>query len=173
MRWRKVKQNPKTPQKKHIDSIQIPKTLPHQLEKELAQNPTSLQLAHFLDRGKAHIIDTFMIYLPILYFLTYVVVGSAQGFRDSAWAQFVAVFIYGSIAAVLLAFKGQTPGKKAYNLWVVRESGKNVTFLFACVRFFAFLLSGASVVGILMPLWRKDKKTLHDILCKTIVLKKG
>ena len=173
MRWRKVKQNPKPlPQKKHTDSVQIPKTLPKPLENELAQDPTSLQLAHFLDRGKAHIIDTFMIYLPLLYFLTYVVVGSAQGFRDSPWAPFSAVLIYGIIAALLLSFKGQTPGKKAYDLWIVRESGKGVTFLFALLRFFAFLLSGASVIGILMPLWRKDKRALHDIVCKTIVLRK-
>ena len=174
MRWRKVKQNPKPlPQKKHTDSAQIPKTLPKQLEKELAQNPkSSLQIASFWDRGKAQIIDTFMIYLPLLYFLTYVVVGSAQGFRDSPWAPFSAVLIYGIIAALLLSFKGQTPKKKAYDLWIVRESGKSVTFLFALLRFFAFLLSGTSVIGILMPLWRKDKKALHDILCKTTMLRK-
>ena len=40
-------------------------------------------LATFWERGKAQVIDTFMIYLPLLYFLTYVVIGSAQGFRES------------------------------------------------------------------------------------------
>ncbi|MDE7174906.1 MAG: RDD family protein [Helicobacter sp.] len=177
MRWRKVKQNPKSPtQAKHKTDSALPPTnaLPHQLIQELAQNPSdSLQTASFWDRGKAQVIDTFMIYLPLLYFLTYVVIGSAQGFRDSSWAPFSGVLIYGILVALLLAFKGQTPGKKAYNLWIVRENGKNVTFPFALLRFIAFLLSGVSVVGIFMPLWRKDKKALHDILLKTIVLKKG
>lgn len=50
---------------------------------------------------------------------------------------------------------------------------KNVTFAFALLRFFAFLLSGVSIVGIFMPLWRRDKKALHDILLKTLILKKG
>lgn len=174
MRWRKVKQSPNSPTKAQK---QVPfDTLPHRLAQELAQNPSQSnlsQIAGFLDRGKAQIIDTFMIYLPILYFLTYVVIGSAQGFRDSTWAPFVGVLIYGMIVALFLAILGQTPGKKAYNLWVIRECGKNVTFPFALLRFFVFLISGASIAGILMPLWRKDKKALHDILLKTTVLKKS
>ncbi len=173
MRWRKVKQNPKPPtQAKHKANSALPPTnaLPHRLIQELEQNSSdSLQIANFWERGKAQVIDTFMIYLPLLYFLTYVVVGSAQGFRNSTWAPFSGVLIYGILVALLLAFKGQTPGKKAYNLWIVRENGKNVTFAFALLRFFAFLLSGVSIVGIFMPLWRRDKKALHDILLLSLI----
>ena len=177
MRWRKVKQNPKslTQIKNNQDSnSNLPQTLPNKLIQELTQSPSdSLQIASFLERGKAQVIDTFMIYLPLLYFLTYIVIGSAQGFRESAWAPFAGVLIFGILTSLLLTFKGQTPGKKAYSLWIVRENGKNVTLLFALLRFFAFLFSGVSIVGIFMPLWRKDKKALHDILLKTMVLKKG
>ena len=157
MRWRKVKQNPKPPtQAKHKANSALPPTnaLPHRLIQELEQNSSdSLQIANFWERGKAQVIDTFMIYLPLLYFLTYVVVGSAQGFRDSTWAPFSGVLIYGILVALLLAFKGQTPGKKAYNLWIVRENGKNVTFAFALLRFFS-------------SLWRQYRRNLYAFVAQ-------
>ncbi|EES88805.1 RDD family protein [Helicobacter canadensis] len=129
--------------------------------------------ATFWERGKAQVIDTFMIYLPLLYFLTYVVIGSAKEFRESNWGPFVAVLIYGLIVALLMAFKGQTLGKKAYDLWVKRENNQPITFFFALLRFFLFLVSGVTIIGILMPLWRKDRSALHDLLLKTKVYKKG
>ncbi len=132
----------------------------------------SFNYATFWERGKAQVIDTFMIYLPLLYFLTYVVIGSAKGFRESSWGPFVAVLIYGLIVALLMATKGQTPGKKAYDLWVVREDNRPMTFFFILLRFFLFLVSGVTIVGILLPLWRKDKCALHDLLLKTRVCKK-
>lgn len=130
-------------------------------------------LATFWERGKAQVIDTFMIYLPLLYFLTYVVIGSAQGFRESQWGPLIAVLIYGVIVALLMATKGQTPGKKAYDLWVRRNENQHIGFFFSLLRFFLFLFSGFTLVGLLMPLWRKDKKALHDLILKTSVYKKG
>ena len=179
MRWRNVKQNRRAAYRK--DSLRAeedleacnPQEFSFRLRKELGcSDSDKLFYAGFFVRGKAQVIDTFMIYMPLLYFLTYVVIGSAQEFRDSIWGPFIAVLIYGSVVALFLAKKGQTPGKKAYDLWVVRENGKKVTFVFALLRFFGFLLSGATIVGILSPLWRKDKRALHDKLFKTIVLKK-
>ncbi|TLD89239.1 RDD family protein [Helicobacter sp. MIT 05-5294] len=182
MRWRKVKQNPQSPthsnNKQQNFHDKLPQKLPDKLLQELAHKSDStqripLQIAGFLERGKAQIIDTFMIYLPIMYLITYGVLGSKEALWESPWAPSVAILLYGIIAAVFIAKSGQTPGKKAYSLWIVRENGKNVTFLFALLRFFVFLVSGASIAGIFMPLWRKDKKALHDILLKTLVLKKG
>ena len=72
-----------------------------------------------------------------------------------------------------MALKGQTPGKKAYDLWVRRENNQPITFLFALLRFFLFLISGVTIIGILMPLWRKDRSALHDLLLKTRVFKKS
>ena len=152
-KWRKLKQSP--------------------LDTKKRDSKATTTLAGFLDRGKAQVIDTFMIYTPILYFLTYVVVGSAQGFRQSPWAPFVAVALYGVIIAAAMTWKRQTPGKKAYDLYVIREDGEKLSFLFCLLRFVLFLVSGACVIGILMPLWRKDKRALHDIILKTRVIKKA
>ena len=154
-RWRKLKQNlaPKNP---NIASM---------------SSDTQI-LATFWERGKAQVIDTFMIYTPILYFFTYGVIGNAQGFRDSLWAPLGAVLLYGFIVALFLRFKKQTPGKKAYDLLIIRENGKPLTFSFALLRFFLFLCSGVCVIGILSPLWRADKKAWHDLILKTQVIKK-
>ncbi|WP_299549322.1 RDD family protein [uncultured Helicobacter sp.] len=181
MRWREIKQGKrlslKQNQTKKDSNILDSKTfenLPSKLREDLENSDSkALFYAGFLERGKAQVIDTFMIYMPLLYVLTYVVVGSAQGFRESSWAPAAGVLIYAGIVALLLAIKGQTPGKKAYDLWIVRENGKKVTFTFALLRFFGFLLSGTTIIGILLPLWRKDKKALHDILLQTLVLRKG
>lgn len=177
------------------------------------------QSASFWTRAKAQIIDTFMIYMPIMYIFTYILIGNAASFRQSPWAPSVALLCYALIAAFLTSFLGQTPGKKAYGIKIVRERdlGALTTFIeskktqdsiesksqentnstanaaqnskidsiksisktpqipklplyFSFIRFLAFLFSGFCVVGLLLPLWRKDRRALHDILCKTRVL---
>lgn len=179
------------------------------------------QSASFWTRAKAQIIDTFMIYMPIMYIFTYVLIGNAADFRQSPWAPSVALLCYALISAFLTSFLGQTPGKKAYGIKIVRErdlgtlsafiESKQTKFkqtqdsieskikqtdsieskikqtdsielvsktpqipklplYFSFIRFLAFLFSGFCVVGLLLPLWRKDRRALHDILCQTRVL---
>lgn len=182
MRWREIKQNRGlvsriSDAQKDFKVKQAKSSfydnLPPNLSRELEDKSRTLFYAGFLERGKAQVVDTFMIYMPILYILTYVVVGSAQGFRESSWAPITGVLIYACIVALFLSIKGQTPGNKAYDLWVIRKDGKKVTFLFAFFRFLGFLFSGATIVGVLLPLWRRDRKALHDIMFGTIVLRKG
>lgn len=131
---------------------------------------SGIPLASFIQRAKAQIIDIFMIYIPILYFLTYVVIGNAKDFRESIWGPLVGVLLYGVIISLFLKFKAQTPGKKAYDLLLIRDDGKKVTFFLAFVRFILFLISSSMIVGILSPLWRKDKKTMYDLILKTSVV---
>ena len=128
--------------------------------------------ARFVERIKAFITDMFMIYIPVLYAITYVALSGKEDFQASAIAQLSGVLLYGVIYAFLLAKKGQTPGKKAYEIKVVdSQNGENISFLRAFARFVLFLFSATILFGILLPLVRKDKKSLHDLLCRTIVVK--
>ncbi|EQC50661.1 RDD family protein [Bacteriovorax sp. DB6_IX] len=79
--------------------------------------------------------------------------------------------IYGGY---FLSKKGATPGKMLLGLKVINtETGKNMTFWKAAMRetlgktlstiFFA--------IGYLMAAFRDDKKTMHDLLCSSQVLK--
>ena len=125
--------------------------------------------ARAVDKIKAFITDMFMIYAPILYVIAYVIMGGKDAFQSSNIAPFIGVSLYGIIYAVFLAKSGQTPGKRAYSIKVVDETThEKLSFLRAFCRFLAFLFSATIIVGLFTGLYRKDKKSLHDILCKTV-----
>ena len=137
--------------------------------KQQQQDTITVRYARYPDKIKAFITDMFMIYAPILYFITYVVMGSKEQFQSSQLAPFMGVALYGLIYAILIAKFGQTPGKKAYDIKVVDDTTyKNIGFFRAFLRFFAFLFSATILLGLFTPFYRKDKKALHDIICSTV-----
>ena len=139
-----------------------------QLKDELK---ATVHYARYVDRIKAFITDMFMIYAPILYIITYAFMGGKDDFQDSQFAPLVGVTIYALIYATLLAKMGQTPGKKAYTMKVVDcKSHKNIGFLRAMLRFISFLFSATILLGLLVPLYRKDNRALHDLIAGTIVI---
>ncbi len=110
-----------------------------------------------------------MIYTPILYAITYVVLGNKEAFQHSFWGPFSAVVLYGVIYALFIAKTGQTPGKKAYRIKVVDAvTRQNISFFRACIRFIAFLFGATILIGVLFPFYNKQKKALHDIIANTI-----
>ncbi len=132
--------------------------------------PTVLY-ASYVARIKAFITDMFMIYAPILYLIAYGVMNGKDDFQSSQMAPLVAVILYGFIYAILLWKFAQTPGKKAYALKVVDfKTHKKLSFLRAFFRFVAFLFAASTLLGLLIPLYRKDKRALHDFLSGTIVV---
>lgn len=141
---------------------------PHSFTKNTTQN-SSVVYARYVDRIKAFITDLFMIYTPILYALTYVVLGSKEAFLHSSWGPFLAVALYGIIYALFLSKTGQTPGKKAYKIKVVDDiTYENISFGRALLRFVAFLFSATILIGLILPFYNKRKKALHDMIAKTV-----
>ena len=110
----------------------------------------------------------FMIYMPIMYLITYVILDGKDEFQSSQLAPLMAVSMYGVIYAFLVSRFGQTPGKKAYNIKVVdTKTHRQISFLRAFLRFIAFLFSATILLGVILPFFRKDKRALHDLLTKT------
>jgi len=139
--------------------------------KKASEEKNIIHYARYTDRIKALITDMFMIYAPILYIITYGFMGGKDDFQSSQIAPLVGVTMYGVIYAILLAKKAQTPGKKAYTIKVVdANTMQNISFIRAFVRFVAFLFTATTLLGLLLPLYRKDKKALHDLIASTIVL---
>ncbi|SFV69903.1 Putative integral membrane protein [hydrothermal vent metagenome] len=133
------------------------------------KNVVQVRYAYYPDRIKALITDMFMIYAPILYLITYVIMGGKDAFQSSQLAPLMGVTLYGIVYAFLIAKFGQTPGKKAYDIKVVDDTTyENIGFFRAFVRFIAFLFSATILLGLLTPFYRKDKKALHDIICSTV-----
>ncbi|MDR1614974.1 MAG: RDD family protein [Campylobacteraceae bacterium] len=120
-------------------------------------------------RIKAFIVDMFMINMAVLYFMTYIVLGGKEEFRQNQFAIFVCTMIFGFILSVFFALKGQSPGYKAYNIELIDlQTGKKPHFFRAYFRFLSFVFSGAVIIGLALAFFREDKKCLHDILSDTI-----
>ena len=153
MRFRKLKKQTKTKQEQKT---------------ELKE---TVHYATIPDRIKAFITDMFMIYVPILYIITYVVLGGKDDFQSSDIAPFIGVLLYGIIYTLFLWKKGQTPGKKAYTMRVVdATTHKKITLSQAILRFIGFLFSATILIGLIFPFYRKDKRALHDLIANTVVL---
>ena len=108
--------------------------------------------------------------MPILYIITYFALGDKELFLSSEIGQFLGVFLYGILSSIFISIKAQTPGKKAYGIRVVNNDGTNISLLKAFLRFWLFLFSSMILVGVLLSIFRKDKKALHDLLLGTKVI---
>ncbi|MDR0747929.1 MAG: RDD family protein [Helicobacteraceae bacterium] len=128
--------------------------------------------AGFWERVSALLVDTFMILIPITAVLM-VVVGSEKMKTESfAAAGAIQMFMYGAITVAFWVKKGYTPGKKAMRLLVLdRDTMKTISLPQAILRFLCIFVSIVSVVGLLMPALREDKRALHDILSSTCVVR--
>lgn len=152
-RWRDIKQGRVTkPSKKH-EPLFTPAPIP--------------------DRLKAFLTDTFMITMPIIYIVIYLVMGSREGFREHMGQGWLYIIIPHMIIVVgLWWLKGETPGMRAYDIKIVtlHNPKKRINIIQAILRYILMPISILSIVGILLPFFRKDKQTLHDILSWSMLI---
>ena len=128
-------------------------------------------LASLYDKLKAGIVDMFMIMMPIQYFTTYILVGSAKDYRNDHYYIFLATASYFMIVLLFLFFKCQTPGYKYLKLHLRNKNGKKASFNQIIIRMVLFVLSFSLIFGIIFPFFRKDRQYIHDLFSNTIVLK--
>lgn len=143
------------------------------------QNPSpasspSYVLASLSKRLKAFVIDSFMLLMPILYIVFYLVFGSREGFAEHMFAGWLLVLLpYGIVISLFLALKGQTPGYKAYDITLSNLKTLHRPSLIAILfRYMLFILTSASIVGLLLPLLRKDRLGIYDILSQSAAVEK-
>ncbi|MEA3289855.1 MAG: RDD family protein [Campylobacterota bacterium] len=164
-RWRDVKKG---------DIKEEPKkTKPKKIEKDDEDNSSSYLIsASPLLRIKAFITDMFMIMMPIMYITTYIIMDGSEAFKGSDNAHWVTMAIYGLITVIFWVKKGQTPGFKAYDLRLIDDNTKKpLSFGLAIARYMMFIISAVTIVGAILPFFRKDKKTLQDVIMQTSVVK--
>lgn len=83
---------------------------------------------------------------------------------------FLISFIY-FVVPVASAWQA-TPGKRILGIHIVRKSGRKLGVGMAFGRFLAYYPSFLSFyIGFLMPLWTKEKRALHDMICGTRVVR--
>ena len=124
-----------------------------------------------LARIKAFITDMFMIMMPIMYITTYIIMDGKDDFQASDIAHWVTMVLYGLIIISFWVLKGQTPGFKAYDIILVDDKSKQkLGVLKAILRYILYIISAVSIIGILLPFFRKDKKTFQDLVMQTSVI---
>jgi uncharacterized RDD family membrane protein YckC len=137
------------------------------------QNKSALPFATNFQKTKAAITDSFMLLMPVMYIVFYLVMDGREDFaqhRLMGWIYILVPFII--IQSLFMYYgDGQTPGYKNYNLKVVDINTHKKPPLFSILfRNIAMLLSITTIFGWLMMFFRKDKRGLHDILSNTAVI---
>jgi len=151
MRWRDIKKGK-------------PKS---QLEKQANNTP----YASIASKIKAFLTDMFMIMMPLAYTVTYLVMNGKEDMQNSLIARNSLWVVYGIVMILFWSLKGQTPGYKAYNLKVIdADTKQNPSILKSFLRYIFFVISSTIIIGELIAFFRKDNKTLHDLLSKTYVI---
>lgn len=140
---------------------------------------TSTNLQHNLHcyaslrlRTKAFLTDIFMILMPLLYFVIYVIMGSLENASHEKMLSWLYALIpYVMILSIfMIKDKGRSPGLRSQSLQVVSNTHTKATPFSIIFRNLSFLLTLAMPFIWVLPLFRKDHKTLHDLLSATVVI---
>ena len=151
MRWRDIKQGKKDTPKEAKNTI-----------------PLHLPVPVF-DRVKAFITDTFMIMMPLMYFVFYIVMGSREEFGENMLLGWAYIFIPHFVITVgFWKIKGQTPGYKAYNIKITTTDGKRPNIFQLIVRYITFTIILMSFIPLLFCFLLKDRRGIYDIVSNTI-----
>ena len=140
----------------------------------------AMDYAGFWIRFAAWAIDAFIMW--IVYMIVYIPLGMFM--PTSADDPFTAVSVmplimllqYGLRAAYDTWFVGKygaTPGKMACKLRIVVADGSQLSYLRALGRHFALYLSGMILcIGYFMAAFDDEKRSLHDRICESRVIRK-
>ena len=156
-RFRDTKQGKSTPTSKKTNSIKKP----------------SIPFAKNTIKAKAFLTDIFMLFMPIFYFVIYVIMGSLQEAGEEkllTWGYTLIPFLL-IITIFMYKDEGKTPGLRSQSLKVIDFDTLDKPSLFSIIfRNLALVLSILTFFGWVMMFFRKDKRGLHDLLSNTCVI---
>lgn len=123
---------------------------------------------------KAFLTDAFMLVMPIMYVVFYLVMDGREGFAENMLLGWIYILIpLVLVQTIFMYFTGQTPGYRAYNITLIDENTKEKPSLFVILfRNLSAILSLFTLIGWALMFFRKDNKTLHDLLSATAVVNK-
>lgn len=125
--------------------------------------------AHSLIKIKAFITDSFLLLMPIMYVVFYLIMGGREDFAQHKMIGWLSILIpLIIIQSIFFYVSGQTPGYKAYGIKLINATTKAKPSLGVILfRNLAAVLSFFSIFGWMMMFFRKDYKNLHDLLANT------
>ena len=150
------------------------------------------QIGKLWRRVIAYIADGFILLLPTLIILFgYVFIVSGGNFenilqktkpehiKSAITLQVLLSLVYLVYFTYFIGKSGQSPGKKSMGLKVVNSDGEVIGYSKAFIRYLIFIIYSLGKIGglifvisAIMAIVDKQRRTLHDRLCKTFVLGK-
>jgi uncharacterized RDD family membrane protein YckC len=124
-------------------------------------------------KTKAFLTDVFMILMPLLYLVIYIIMGgleSASHEKLLSWTYTLIPYTI-IISTFMIKDKGRSPGMRSQSLQVVNTITQTPASAFSIAfRNISFLLTLALPFVWILPFFRKDNKGLHDLLSATAVV---
>jgi len=143
-------------------------------QKKQHTSSTNCKSAFLINRFKAFITDTFMVMMPIMYIVFYIVMGSREEFAAHKLNGWIFILIPHFIAMITFwYFKAQTPGMKAYELTIVDSNTLQRPTIPALInRYIITTISMLLFIPLFVPYMNKDRKTIQDIISQTCLIPK-
>ena len=157
---------------KQARQSKAPSTLSSAQAGQSAPTKQKAKIASRIERAKAFLIDIFLLYVPVLY-VCYFVLGSKEAFLGNQAVIFACSAFFGVVQALFLSTKAQSPGLKAYDLYLIDiKKGRKLSFLRVILRYIVFLIGASLLFGLLTSFLRKDGLALHDLLSQSCIVRK-
>jgi uncharacterized RDD family membrane protein YckC len=124
-------------------------------------------------RAKAFLTDIFMLFMPFIYFVIYIVMGGLEEASHEkllTWGYSLLPFL---VIITLFMFKdsGRTPGERSQSLKVIDFNTLDKPSLFSIIfRNLTLVLTLIIPFAWFVMIFRKDSRTLHDFLSNTCVI---
>jgi len=127
-------------------------------------------------RAKAFLTDIFMLFMPIMYIVIYLVMEGREGASHDkllAWTYVMVPFLT-IITIFMLMDSGRTPGARSQGLKVIDINTLEKPSFFSTVFRNVTLLFTMFIPPFwLLPFFRKDGRMVHDYLSATCVIKES
>jgi len=124
-------------------------------------------------KAKAFLTDIFMLLMPLMYFVIYVVMGGleeASHERMLTWVYTIVPFLL-ILSIFMFKDKGRTPGTRSQSLKIIEfHTLKNPSLFSIVFRNFTLLFTLFIPFFWVVPFFRKDNRTIHDLLSATCVI---
>ena len=147
----------------------------HTKQKKQQEETKTVSTHHYAkatQKIKAFLTDAFMLLMPIMYIVFYLIMEGREDFAAHKLIGWIYIVLPLILVQTLFMMKtSQTPGYRAYDLIIIDEStGQKPHVLIILFRNMCVLLSFFTFFGWIMMFFRKDAKTLHDLLSNTAVI---
>lgn len=137
-----------------------------------SHKPSTYPYAGAMVKLKAFLTDSFMLLMPIMYVVFYLLMDGREDFAAHkllGWTEILVPLVI--VQTLFMAKSAQTPGYRAYELKLIDvATGEKPALFMILFRNLCALLSFFTIFGWMMMFIRKDHKTLHDLLSNTAVI---